>query len=714
VSAAGIEVFPRETSADGVGARWKLRLATSSFGRSSGSCELDEPAVSVRDARVELDRGPLVEWLENRPEGIEQGWTVEHPPPGGGRLWIGLALGGLSFQIEPGERSGTLLDAHGFPVLRYEGLRAFDALGRELGARLGWAPGAGGDLAIEVDDAGARYPLTVDPLLTLGWTGEGNQSSAHFGESVSGAGDVNGDGYDDVIVGARQYDNGEDDEGRAFVFLGSAAGLATTPAWMAESDQAVAYFGRPVSAAGDVNGDGFGDVLVGASVFNSVTFDEGRVYVFHGSAAGLSPSPDWIVDGQQTGEQLGYSVSGAGDVNGDGFDDVIVGSVNYDGITFQVGRAAVYAGSPLGLSTVPIWSAEGSQSQEALGESVTSAGDVNADGYDDVVVGAPGYDPFPSGDGRALLYLGSPTGPSPLPDWTAVGSQQSENFGDHVSSAGDVDGDGYDDLLVGASRYGIFTNEEGRAYLFLGTPSGLASSPAWIQEGNQADARFAIALSGAGDVNADGYDDAIVGASLYDNGQTNEGRVFLYLGSPRGLGTSPAWTAESNQPSAFFGTSVSRAGDVDGNGYDDVIVGAWGFDAGQSAEGRAFVYLGQPTASHAIRNGDGTNPLGYSALTEPLLGQPWQLAVDLATPGHAASLVAFGLGGPVSGPTLSGLVQGQLLVLGPLFVDVAAGSHAIALPADLSLFGALLATQGASLDPGVVRLTNAIDATPGY
>jgi len=145
-----------------------------------------------------------------------------------------------------------------------------------------------------------------------------------------------------------------------------------------------------------------------------------------------------------------------------------------------------------------------------------------------------------------------------------------------------------------------------------------------------------------------------------------------------------------------------------------VIVGAWGFDAGQSAEGRAFVYLGQPTASHVVRNGNGTNPLGYAALTEPILGTAWQLSVDIATPGHAASLVAFGLGGRVDGPVASGLVQGQILVLGPVLLDVATGSHSVAIPPDPGLCGAFVATQGATLDPGVIRLNNAIDATPGY
>jgi hypothetical protein len=122
-----------------------------------------------------------------------------------------------------------------------------------------------------------------------------------------------------------------------------------------------------------------------------------------------------------------------------------------------------------------------------------------------------------------------------------------------------------------------------------------------------------------------------------------------------------------------------------------------------------------PAASHVVRNGNGTNPLGYAAVTEPVLGQDWLVSVDIATPGHLASIVSFGLGGPVSGPTLNGFLQGQLLVLGPLLPpDIAVGSHAIGVPLDLTLLGATLSTQGSTFTPGHVRLNNAIDATFGY
>src|SRR5262245_8230060 len=337
VSAHGLEVFPRSTGADGERAPWRLELRTRSFGRTDGEFELGPAALEVRGERAELDHGPLVEWLENRTDGIEQGWTIAARPMGGEPLWIGLDLeGDLALRIDEGRRSGTLVDSCGETCLRYTGLRAFDATRRELEARL--LPGPGG-VGILVEDAGATYPLTVDPLLTGGWTAESDQAGAEFGFAVSTAGDVNGDGYSDVIVGAFYYDNGQTDEGRAFVYHGSASGLGSSPAWTAEGDQASAYFGDSVSTAGDVNGDGYSDVVVGARDYdNGPDVNEGRAYVYHGSVSGLATSPAWTAVSNQAFAGFGWSVSTAGDVNGDGYSEVIVGAALYDNGQTDEGR----------------------------------------------------------------------------------------------------------------------------------------------------------------------------------------------------------------------------------------------------------------------------------------------------------------------------------------------------------------------------------------
>src|SRR6266568_8640711 len=176
----------------------------------------------------------------------------------------------------------------------------------------------------------ATIRSSIQSVNRFGWKVVGDQRNALFGWSVGTAGDVNGDGYDDAIVGAYQYSNGQTDEGRAFVYYGSASGLSLTANWTAEGDQANAYFGTSVGTAGDVNGDGFDDVIVGAPDYTIGQTGEGRAYVYLGGADGLSLTPVWTAEGDQTYGHFGGSVGTAGDVNGDGFDDIIVGSPYYD------------------------------------------------------------------------------------------------------------------------------------------------------------------------------------------------------------------------------------------------------------------------------------------------------------------------------------------------------------------------------------------------
>jgi hypothetical protein len=424
------------------------------------------------------------------------------------------------------------------------------------------------------------------------WTAESNQASANFGYKVSPAGDVNGDGYSDIIVGADMYDNGQTDEGRTYLYHGSSSGLDSTADWTAESNQAYAHFAQSVSSAGDVNGDGYSDVIVGANYYDNGETDEGRVFVYHGSSSGLDSTASWTVESNQVSAYFGQSVSSAGDVNGDGYSDVIVGAHYYDNGQTDEGRAYLYHGSSSGLSTSPDWTAESNQADARFGYSVSSAGDVNGDGYSDVIVGVDGYDNGEINEGGAFVYHGSSSGFSSSADWTAESNQAEALFGQSVSSAGDVNGDGYSDVIVGAHYYDNGQTDEGRAYLYHGSSSGLSSSADWTAESNQADAYFGYSVSSAGDVNGDGYSDVIVGADGYDNGEINEGGAFVYHGSSSGFSSSADWTAESNQAYALFGQSVSSAGDVNGDGYSDVIVGAHYYDNGQTDEGGAFVYHG--------------------------------------------------------------------------------------------------------------------------
>jgi hypothetical protein len=297
------------------------------------------------------------------------------------------------------------------------------------------------------------------------WTAESNQASASFGWSVSTAGDVNGDGYSDVIVGSPNYDNGQTDEGRAYVYHGSASGLSPAANWTVESNQNYAYFGSCVSTAGDVNGDWYSDVVVGAYGYDNGETNEGRANVYYGSGSGLSTSADWTAESDQPGALFGSSVSTAGDVNGDGYSDVIVGAPHYNNGQTDEGKAYVFCGSVWGLSPGASWGAHGYQQYSEYGSSVSTAGDVNGDGYSDVIVGAPHYSNGVGYQGRALVYHGSASGLSSYANWIAEINLGNISFGHSVSTTGDINGDGYSDVIVGAHTYGY---DRGRAYLFWG------------------------------------------------------------------------------------------------------------------------------------------------------------------------------------------------------------------------------------------------------
>jgi hypothetical protein len=339
-----------------------------------------------------------------------------------------------------------------------------------------------------VADAGAVYPLTIDPLLTevAEPQRESDQEGAFLGASVSSAGDVNGDGYADVIVGAPAYDAGEIDEGAAFVFLGSVSGIgqgdtATARAQL-ESDQAGARLGTSVSSAGDANGDGYADVIVGAIRYDAGETDEGAAFVFLGSTSGIgdghAASAHVQLESDQAGAYFGASVSSAGDVNGDGYADVIEGAVYYDAGESSEGAAFVFLGSSSGIGDGHAASAnarlESDEEGAELGISVSSAGDVNGDGYADVIAGAWLYDNGPyDNTGAAFVFAGSAAG---IADGHAADAHARLNsyndwilFGSSVSSAGDVNGDGFSDVIVGAPLYFSGQSQvEGAALVFLG------------------------------------------------------------------------------------------------------------------------------------------------------------------------------------------------------------------------------------------------------
>ena len=205
-------------------------------------------------------------------------------------------------------------------------------------------------------------------------------------------------------------------------------------------------FGYSVSGAGDVNGDGYADVIVGAYLNDAAGSNVGRAYVYYGGP-GADAVADLTLTGEAAGDLFGYSVSGAGDVNGDGYADVIVGAYSDDGGGLDAGRAYVYFGGP-GADAVADLTLTGAAAGDWFGWSVSGAGDVNGDGYADVIVGGHLDDAGGMDAGRAYVYFGGP-GADAVADLTLTGAAAGDQFGISVAGAGDVNGDGYADVIVG-------------------------------------------------------------------------------------------------------------------------------------------------------------------------------------------------------------------------------------------------------------------------
>ena len=461
------------------------------------------------------------------------------------------------------------------------------------------------------------------------WTGEGDLIGAWYGASVSFAGDLNKEGFDDMVIGAPRFSNGEDQEGRVVVFPGTATLTPGSPR-MLELNMEFVRFGASVAAAGDVDNDTFDDIIVSAPRYDIGSGVTGIALVYRGSAAGVVTAPFWSVEGDQADAGFGEVVASAGDVNNDGYDDVMVAAPQYDNGQPGEGRVFLYLGSPTGPALSASWTASGGQSGARFGASLASAGDMNHDGYDDVLIGAPGYGNGEVNEGRVYLYHGSPSGLTSLPVWSYESNQASAELGSSVAGGGDVNGDTWADIVIGARLFDNGQTDEGGVMVLAGSASGPGVTPLWRIDGDQAGAQMGSAVAVASDLNGDGLADILVGASGYDNVEANEGRVFAYLGAPSGILAGAARTIEPNQAGAAMGSSVAGQGDLNNDGLSDILIGASLFDGGQTDEGRAYLFGGARSLSPApnacfyylvrAENTCGAGPLGFSSNGAPVSG----------------------------------------------------------------------------------------------
>ncbi|MFO0984594.1 MAG: integrin alpha [Planctomycetota bacterium] len=339
---------------------------------------------------------------------------------------------------------------------------------------------------------------------SLVWTFAGNTAGDRFGLSVSGAGDLDQDGYSDVLVGAPQTTTGN---GYVQVFSGRTGAVLLTAAGKTIKD----LFGFAVSDLGDVDQDSVPDIAVGAP--SDFPFATGYVQVISGKTGAVIAT----LNGQNAGDQFGASVRRAGRVDGDACPDLIVGAPGFNG---SIGYAKVYSG----CTRSEIYTFAGPTPLGYFGYAVSSAGDVDHDGRDDLLVGVPGDDLGGADAGSVCVFSGM-TGALLT---TSLGVAQGGIFGAAVSEVGDVNNDGYGDFVVGAPFYcGSATD---RGYARVLTVVGSSCVTLYEMTGDVVGDAFGLAVSAGGDVNQDGFDDFLVLAPCDSSSGALSGSFRLYSG----------------------------------------------------------------------------------------------------------------------------------------------------------------------------------------
>lgn len=415
--------------------------------------------------------------------------------------------------------------------------------------------------------------------------------------------DVNGDGFDDVVVGAPNTAVRDVAEvGVARVFHGSPTGVSEAAALELQGSPAVKGFGDVVASAGDVNGDGFGDVLISAS--KNARLQENRsgvVWVYLGSARGLNAARTIELRRGIAGDDFGHSAACAGDMNGDGYAEVVVGAPRVSASRVMLsGSASVFWGSATGPSRTRAAHVDGTTSIMTLGRSVAGIGDVNGDGLSDIVVGASmARCTQGSACGQVMVIQGSAQlgvrAAQPLvATRTILGTEPLHRLGEVVSSAGDVNGDGLSDLMVGSFNDGGVIGPGphpvvGEVRLYLGSTTGVGAEASSVMTVAAPGEKFCGQLSPAGDVNGDGFGDIVVGSRC--SGPMGEGSgagyARVHLGGASGVAANFAVQYDGVSGLDWFANALSGAGDVNGDGFCDVIVGA-----PIAGAGYARIYLG--------------------------------------------------------------------------------------------------------------------------
>jgi hypothetical protein len=454
----------------------------------------------------------------------------------------------------------------------------------------------------------------------------GESKEDQSGVSVASAGDVNGDGYDDFLIGASYYNASKGNEGKTYLFFGDrtnswSRGMSCSQADASfigenEGDQAGGY----VAGVGDVNGDGYDDILINAFLNDDAKSEAGKVYLIFGRESGwvdnfnLTNANASFV-GEYSGDKIGMRLAGVGDVNGDEVDDFLISSKFYNASKGEEGKTYLFFGN-----TTNIWTQNmncstanasfiGEHTGDLCGFSLGGGGDINNDGYDDFLIGAIGDDTNENNAGKVYLFLGNTTDTwsknknCSEADASFLGEGEAGEggyLGYSIAGEGDVNNDGFDDLLISA---GYYDNDTGKSYLIFGRTSDWSrnvnitnANASFVGEHESDTSGFCIAF--AGDSNNDGYDDFLIGASTYNASKGNEGKIYLFFGD-----ATDTWTKNVNCSEAdasFIGESqddksgkaVAGAGDINGDGLDDILIGVSGNDDGGQTAGKTYLIFG--------------------------------------------------------------------------------------------------------------------------
>ncbi|MEH2067402.1 MAG: hypothetical protein V7K47_04395 [Nostoc sp.] len=483
---------------------------------------------------------------------------------------------------------------------------------------------------------------------TNGFVINGINAYDNLGFSVSSAGDINGDGLDDVIIGAPGVNaNGINGSGQSYVVFGSKASfdasfdLSTLNGTNGFAINGINQFdgsGTSISSAGDINGDGINDLIIGASGADPNGEFSGQSYVVFGSKtpfnaqfnlSTLNGTNGFAINGINEFEFSG-NVSSAGDINGDGIDDVIIGAgsaspngINYSGQSYVVFGSKGSFDAQFNLSTLNGtngFAINGINSDDYSGISVSSAGDINGDGIDDLIIGAPIADPNGQNSGLSYVVFGSKGGFDAQLNLSTLngtngfainGINQFDGLGKSISDAGDINGDGIDDLIIGAYRADPNGKFSGQSYVVFGSKGSfnaqlnlftLNGTNGFAINGINAYDNSGTSISSAGDINGDGLDDVIIGAVNADPNGEFSGQSYVVFGSKTSFAASfdlstlngiNGFTINGINGGDNSGTSISSAGDINNDSFADLIIGAPNAAAnGISSSGQSYVVFG--------------------------------------------------------------------------------------------------------------------------